>query len=215
MGIYTFGGRRIHQPEGHPHILQASPTPAAVLITSNLAGCVRIPRHWDQASHSTQICQCSPHCATHRIDTVAACVMRLDTSDDWEERLLLLTESAMRELTLQLARRLGNEEIAGTLIRLLRVGDKNNGRVAVQVIQQFPVFPPPFDLHKPVFQKLGVDPSKLPNVDPDASQEATLQDKVNGNHIQASGLFGAMPLDAARDIARDLKPRIAKGRKQG
>jgi len=155
MTVKSFGEHRVFTPDGVPALLQAGHEVQVVLILSDASEVKAIGRHWDEGIRATRPCTCEPPCPSHRLDIFAASLLRLSATE-WEERLLILSYTAWHSLLLALARNGAGDDPRGALFKMRRTGDRQNGRVVVELIQVMPKVPPAFDLGWAMNRKLGL-----------------------------------------------------------
>jgi len=154
MPMSEHAGQQILVLDGPPRLASAGHKPAVFVLTAGKAAAIQVRRHWNAASHTTEVCKCIPYCGSSRIDSFLSAVEMVG-SDMWEQVLLVLSEQAWHSLVFGLAR-LRIEEVKGARIKLQRHGEKCNGRCVVEVLSVAGNPPPPFDIGWAMLKKLGI-----------------------------------------------------------
>jgi len=131
MPTMQFRSQTILIPPGKPQLVEIGPAGAIVVIQTPHADAIEITRHWNESTSMSEVCQCDSPCRTARTDVFVSALVWVSEST-WEQRLLVLSEMAVRQINRITQMRPEIPCWRGLGLRLCRHGDRHNGRVTVE-----------------------------------------------------------------------------------
>jgi len=189
--VYQHNGQTIYRTTLPPPLLTAMPAKQICLLTSRETELIRIRKHWDVNLSATVPCQCEPRCHSSREECYAAGLLWIG-NNEWEERLVRLTEQAESSLRLVMAQKSKPNFYRGAWFAMQRSGGSEHSRVIIDWRGWITEPPDPFDVGYAVQKRLGISAQFF-------GVEST--DQV------------VTPARARTDTSK--KPRMPLGKKQG
>lgn len=196
-----FFGQTVIVPPGKPRLVQLSHLPITLIIQTPVLGSVAVVRHWCEEKKATELCRCSPPCATSRNDTFVS-VLEWIGPLTWEQHLWAMTDSALAQIWRLLQTKNLGRDFKGVGVGVRRCGDRHNGRVLCEWLHFNSGVPTGFDVHHAVLSLTGIATEFFGQ--PDTEPVVPNADQVTP------------PARSRKDLSpAGSKPRIPLGRRQG
>jgi len=147
-----------------------------------------VPRHYNPNKPGTEYCGCEPRCESFREDTFVSALEWIGPLT-YEQRVLVLSESALADLWRYVKVRTSSLEWRGVEIEARRAGAHRNSRVCLQWRQKHETCPNGFDMPWAVLKltdipvKFFTNPHVTPDVPNDGIMVTPIRARADKPHV--------------------------------